>query len=150
MSSATVLFETSHFFVEPCESCPLPGYLIVRAKVAVPSLALLSPSAAIELGPLLQRVVRAVEDVVRPLRVYVAQFGEENHDLHFHVFPRTRPLTREYLRWFPEQRALVHGPGLLDWSREHYRTKAAPERTVRALRDIRDALAAGHRRGSMP
>jgi len=63
--------------------------------VPVQGLSALPAEAASQLGPLLQVIVRSIEAVLSPARVYVAQFGEEQQDLHFHVFPRTAVLTVE-------------------------------------------------------
>src|SRR6266480_5699361 len=38
-------FMNAHFRIEPCASCPIPGYLIVSPRVPVSSLAELSPDA---------------------------------------------------------------------------------------------------------
>jgi len=132
--------EDQWFVVEQCRRCPLPGYLIVRPKIRGSNLEELSADAILALGPLLQRVVRSIHVVLHPVRVYVAHFGEEDGDLHFHVFPRTERLTREYLLNFPEQSALIHGPMLLDWARERYRDSVPSEETLGALESLRGNL----------
>jgi diadenosine tetraphosphate (Ap4A) HIT family hydrolase len=139
-ASEWIASEDQWFVVEQCRRCPVPGYLIVRAKTRGSNLDDLSAGAILALGPLLQCVVRSIQVVLRPVRVYVAQFGEEDGDLHFHVFPRTEALTREYLANFPEQSALIHGPMLLDWARERYRDVVPSEETLRALEGLREDL----------
>jgi diadenosine tetraphosphate (Ap4A) HIT family hydrolase len=67
----------AHFRVEPCGSCPLPGYLIVSPRIRVSSLAELSPDAQKMLGRFLAAATRAIEVVVHPHRVYCALFAEE-------------------------------------------------------------------------
>ena len=91
------------------------------------SLAALSRNAQEELGPVLAAATEAVQNIIAPLKVYCAQFGEEGRQLHFHVFPRTTEITNEFIRAFPEQKDLIHGPILLDWARARYR---APEPDV--------------------
>jgi hypothetical protein len=68
----------AHFRVEPCGSCPLPGYLIVSPlpgylivspRIRVSSLAELSPDAQKMLGRFLAAATRAIEVVVHPHRV---------------------------------------------------------------------------------
>ncbi len=140
MVSRGTVMETRHFVVEPCHGCPLPGYLIVRPRVPMRSLSHLPADEAAEFGPLLKKVVGAIESVVRPIRIYVAQFGEETGDLHFHVFPRTELLTEEYLREFPEQKDLIHGPLLLDWARQRYRSGVRSETAVADVEELRELL----------
>ena len=41
--------------------------------------------------------------------------------LHFHIFPRTRNITSEFIKKYPEQKDLIHGPVLLDWARAVYK-----------------------------
>ena len=72
---------------------------------------------------------RELQRYDRQMMIY--GFGEEGQELHFHVFPRTAEITNEFLRAFPGQRDLIHGPILLDWARSRYRA-AKPDiwRTV--------------------
>lgn len=115
------LFENSHFLAEQCRDCALPGYLILSSVQEATHLGGLGKEAAALLGPTLVRVVSAVDEVIHPLRIYCAQFGEEHKQLHFHVFPRTQEITEAYLLERPEQRELIHGPVLLDWARAKYK-----------------------------
>lgn len=134
----SVLLDRDGWIVEPCRDCPIPGYVVVRPSVAVSSFTALPKSTTSALGPLLQVVVGGVEAVLQPVRVYVAQFGEELLQLHYHIFPRTVALTQEYLREFPSRSALISGPLLFDWARARYRgTPVSPEarNAFRALRE---------------
>ncbi len=139
-NSELVAYEDPWFVVEQCRDCPLPGYLIVRSKVPAVDWASVSGDALARLGPLLQRVVCSIHGQLRPLRVYVAQFGEAGSDFHFHVFPRTAALTREFLLACPDHNLVVHGPVLLDWARERYREEAPTEQTFQVLRAVRQEL----------
>lgn len=109
------------FVVEHCYSCAVPGYLIVSPLAAVESLDALPRQSVENLGPLLANVTSLVKEAVSPLRIYCAQFGEEQSQLHFHIFPRGAALTEEYLRAFPHHASQIRGPIVLDWARDHYR-----------------------------
>ncbi len=138
--SDLVVHDGRWFVVEQCRDCPLPGYLIVQAKTPAEGWTGVCADALVELGPLLQRVVRSLECVLRPARVYVAQFGEQAADFHFHVFPRTTALTRRFLLEFPGQKGGIHGPVLLDWARQRYRNVRASEETSRVLAAVREDM----------
>jgi diadenosine tetraphosphate (Ap4A) HIT family hydrolase len=69
-----------------------PGELIVKLRRHAESLADLTPAEAAALGPVLRASVAAVEDAVRPERVYVAAFGERVRHVHFYILPRTADL----------------------------------------------------------
>lgn len=112
-----VIARTPCYVIEHCYSCAVPGYLIVSSTDGVDSISRLSAPAQSGLGPVLAHAVDLVTRAVRPLKVYCAQFGEEDASLHFHVFPRSRELTDRFFDEFPEQKALIHGPVLLDWAR---------------------------------
>jgi len=109
-------FTTEHSF-----SCAVPGYLIVSPTINATSIAELPKEFQDRLGSNLARATELINVVVRPVKIYCAQFGEEGKELHFHVFPRTLILTSEYLKVFPNQKDLVHGPVLLDWARSEYK-----------------------------
>jgi diadenosine tetraphosphate (Ap4A) HIT family hydrolase len=69
-----------------------PGELIVKARRHAESLSALTPEEAGTLGPVLRAAVAAVEQVVRPERVYVASYGERVRHVHFFLLPRTSSL----------------------------------------------------------
>ena len=112
--------ENAFFRIEHCYSCAVPGYLIVSANIAVVCVHELAPSYQAQLGPSLAAACDLIQDVIKPVKVYCAQFGEEGRELHLHVFPRTADITNEFLKAYPEQKALIHGPVLLDWARTRY------------------------------
>ncbi len=111
----------AHFRVGPCVSCPIAGYLIVTPRVSVSSLSQLSSDAQASLGPTLAAATRAIEDVVRPERVYCLLFAEETRAVHFHLFPRTDSLLSRYAQSHPGDDE-VSGPRLLDWTRQTFRS----------------------------
>jgi diadenosine tetraphosphate (Ap4A) HIT family hydrolase len=63
--------------------------LIVKPHRHVESVAELKAAEAVALGPLLRRLVGAVERALGADRVYVCSFGETVRHVHFHVVPRT-------------------------------------------------------------
>ncbi len=69
-----------------------PGELIVKTRRHCESVAQLTREEAAALGPVLRAAVAAVEQVVRPERVYVACFGERVRHVHFFLLPRGRDL----------------------------------------------------------
>jgi diadenosine tetraphosphate (Ap4A) HIT family hydrolase len=108
-------FEMAH-----CLNCAVPGYLVVSPRVRTLSLSDLPLTEQQELGPALTAATSLIEEAVAPIKIYCAQFAEATPNLHFHEFPRTHALTSEFLRSFPEQGELIHGPILLDWARDRY------------------------------
>ena len=92
-----------YFNVAHCYDCLEPGNLIVPPIVPTRPLAALSRTAQQELGPVLAAATKTVRRIIAPQKIYCTQFGEENQQLHFHVFPRTTEMTNEFIRAFPEQ-----------------------------------------------
>jgi diadenosine tetraphosphate (Ap4A) HIT family hydrolase len=74
-----------------------------------------------DLGPTLASAVEIITNIVKPIKIYCCQYGEEDTRLHFHVFPRTEGMTASFLKEFPEQKDLIHGPLLFDWVRSKYK-----------------------------
>lgn len=116
-----LISKNDYFIIEHCYSCAVPGYLIVSPVVDVTSIADLPQAFLTQLGVNLAKATALVDEIIRPIKIYCAQFGEEGTELHFHIFPRTPALTSEFLRAFPGQQDLIHGPLLLDWARTKYK-----------------------------
>tara|TARA_B100000212_G_scaffold243400_1_gene185578 strand:- start:162 stop:602 length:441 start_codon:yes stop_codon:yes gene_type:complete len=133
---------SNDFVVKHCYSCAIPGYLIVSPLAAVKSLDALPKRSAESLGPLLTNVTSLVRQIVRPERIYCAQFGEEQSQLHFHIFPRGAALTEEYLKAFPQHASQIRGPIVLDWARDRYRSSPEEvyERVTGILTQLHEAL----------
>ena len=108
--------------IEHCCTVAVPGYLIVSPNISVKSLSSLPKYYKEQLGLSLALATGLIEETTSPLKIYCAQFGEEGINVHFHLFPRTLKITDEYLDEFPKQRDLIHGPVLLDWAREKYKS----------------------------
>ena len=138
MAKRNILLNT-HFRIEPCASCPIPGYLIVSPHVPVSSLAELSPDAQAALGATLVAATRAIEAVVHPQRVYCALFAEEMCSVHFHLFPRSDWLLSSYSRVHPED-IEISGPGLMDWARRTFQKPIIGMDTDETFEKIRTRL----------
>lgn len=98
--------ETDGWIVEHCIGPLGVGTLLVKPKRHVTRVSELSSSETAELGPLLQRVAAAVDELVRPEQVYVCLWshaGRTPVHIHYVVQPATTALIDEYG---------VYGPGL--------------------------------------
>ena len=84
-----IVFESEHWRINQRVNAALPGYLMMAPKdPAATSFSTLSPAALIEMGPVLARVTRAVEEGLKPERLYVGRYGHmSGHNLHFHLIP---------------------------------------------------------------
>lgn len=138
-SACAALYTNTHFNIEPCGTCTVPGYLVVMPWQSVTSLSQLSSEALVSLGPTLALATRAVEAVVRPERVYCALFSEQTKAIHFHIFPRTAWLTAKYAAAHPNHHE-ISGPRLMDWAREVFQPLVADEKREEILEKIRDKL----------
>ncbi len=129
MNDDLLIFENSHFRVEQSSSVPIPGYLIVIPKNRMDRFSNMAASTADALGRTLFEACRAVEAVIESDRVYVARFGEETKDVHFHIFPRTAWLLAEFRDAHRLPSSPISGPLLFDWAREVFKRdsgKTAP------------------------
>jgi diadenosine tetraphosphate (Ap4A) HIT family hydrolase len=112
-----VIFKDEEFTVEPSAECAVPGYMVLRLKGAETSLAELSPGKAEALGKMLARATAAIEQAVNAERVYVLSFCEVDPRLHFHLFPRTAWLLKEYFKANFNADQPIDGPMLFAWAR---------------------------------
>src|SRR5215468_1866820 len=133
------VFTNAHFRIEPCASCPIPGYLIVSPRVPVSSLAELCSDAQAALGATLVTATQAIEAVVHPQRVYCALFAEEMRSVHFHLFPRSDWLLSSYSRAHPED-IEISGPRLMDWARRTFQKSIIGMDTDETFEKIRTRL----------
>jgi len=129
----------THFRIEPCASCPIPGYLIVSPRVPASSLTELAPDAQAALGATLVAATRAIEAVVHPQRVYCALFAEGMCSVHFHLFPRSDWLLSSYSRVHPED-IEISGPRLMDWARRTFQKSMIGVDTDETFEKIRTRL----------
>ncbi|HUU04781.1 MAG TPA: hypothetical protein VMZ49_02770 [Patescibacteria group bacterium] len=115
-----LVFEDELFSLEQSAECPIPGYLILRLKGPEASLAQLPKRTARLLGVMLKRAINAIEKAVKPERVYILSFCEVDPRLHFHLFPRTSWLLKEYFKANFNANDPVNGPMLFEWARSAF------------------------------
>lgn len=137
------VYTNAYFRIEPCVTCFVPGYLIVAPQPPAASLSGLQHGALACLGPTLAAATRAIEDVIRPERVYCALFAEETRSLHFHLFPRTAWLLSQYAAVHPADRG-ISGPRLLDWARRTFHRPISTD-YIETMQGIFRELAAASR-----
>jgi diadenosine tetraphosphate (Ap4A) HIT family hydrolase len=113
-----MVFADESFILEQSSESAVPGYLILRLKGEETSLAQLAPEKARALGEMLARAAKAIEEAVGAERVYVLSFCEVERRLHFHLFPRTAWLLKEYFKANSNGTKPVNGPALFEWARK--------------------------------
>ena len=134
------VYSDGYYVIEQCTDCPVPGYLIVTPLSGAGRLEDLTHDELIRLGNVLALAVRAVKEATRPVRVYCALFGEKGGPLHFHIFPRSEEITREYLWENPSEEGSIDGPNLLGWSRRRYAHGPDQGRITEVTDRIREAI----------
>jgi diadenosine tetraphosphate (Ap4A) HIT family hydrolase len=70
------VFEDEHFTVDQCDSCVVPGYLILRLKGPAVTMGQLTHQASGRLGEMLSRTARAIEEVCARLRPALTRTSE--------------------------------------------------------------------------
>lgn len=83
------LWRLEHTF----EPLPMVGWLVLKPLRHVENVADLTPDEAAALGPLLRRIVAAMNETVSPAKVYAALFAEAVAHLHIHLIPRAPGLS---------------------------------------------------------
>ncbi|MFH2107498.1 MAG: hypothetical protein ABII93_02410 [Chrysiogenia bacterium] len=112
-----LIYADELFSLEHSTECPIPGYLVLRLKGPEASLAQLPKKTAQLLGVMLKRAINSIELAVKPERVYVLSLCEVEPRLHFHLFPRTSWLLKEYFKANDCASDPVNGPMLFEWTR---------------------------------
>lgn len=84
-----VVFESTYWRVNQRVDAKLPGYLMMSPKDSSSvSFSTITPGALTEMGPVLAKVTKAVEDHLHPKHLYVGRYGHMGgHNLHFHIIP---------------------------------------------------------------
>lgn len=112
------VLETPRFSVTPCYDCDVPGYLIVQPRQSSGTLIGLEQQTQHDLGQILARVEAAVLHVTDAERVYILRFSEGLASVHFHIFPRSREIAKDWIAAQPEAAADgINGPLLFAWAR---------------------------------
>lgn len=122
---------TEHWRVAHAFNSTLPGWLVVLPTRHLTSFAELTPAAADELGGLVRRLARALEQVTGCPKTYLMQFSEAEGfaHLHLHLVPRMADQPQE-----------ARGPGVFTYLvDDETRWLPEPERDAIAL-SVRDAL----------
>lgn len=135
-SVSLLVYASESFTFEQCNTCSIPGYLIVTPRPTATSLSRMTPGAVASLGSALALATRAIETVVRPERVYCALFAEQSRIIHFHLFPRTAWLTEKYLTANPDDQE-ISGPRLMDWARRTLRRTVVGDEKDEVAESIR-------------
>jgi diadenosine tetraphosphate (Ap4A) HIT family hydrolase len=145
------IFETEHFRADQSVECPIPGYLILSSKQARTRFSRIPVQATADLGYSICLACRCVEEIIKPERVYVARFGEELSKIHFHIFPRTQWLLKEYERAFGSAALPTRGPRIFDWARETFGGNSQPRipgiSLAEAVREMRALAQRRSRKG---
>jgi len=82
------VFETSGWLVNHRMDSALPGYLMISSKTFATDLSALSSEALHELGPLLAKVQKVLQQVLNARRVYLGRYGHSTgYSIHFHAIP---------------------------------------------------------------
>jgi diadenosine tetraphosphate (Ap4A) HIT family hydrolase len=115
-----LVFETEFFTVYHETSFFIPGYLIIFPKKRTTNWGDFSEESLINLGPLLALSHTCVNSVINPERIYSAQYGEVERNIHLHIFPRDQETTTKYLSDCGlEPSSVIAGPALMDWVFNH-------------------------------
>jgi len=114
-----IVYEDDRFLIESCNSCPIPGYMILLVKGGETSISDLDAETAGRLGFMLSMATKAIQDAIKPERVYCLTFGEGSPEVHFHLFPRTRWLLEAYQKATHTEKDAIDGPRLFHWARTH-------------------------------
>jgi diadenosine tetraphosphate (Ap4A) HIT family hydrolase len=137
-----MIYTDEMFTLEQSTECPIPGYLILRLKGPETSLAQLPKKTAQLLGEMLNRAAAAVEQAVQAERVYVLSFCEVEPRLHFHLFPRTAWLLKEYFKANFNANEPIDGPMLFAWARSAFGPGSHVPRGMPGLADAGAAIRA--------
>ncbi len=84
------ILRTSAWDVVHAYGTALEGWLVLATRRHITAVADMDGTEAGELGPLVQRVSRALQEELGCTKTYVAQFAEDprHPHVHFHVIPR--------------------------------------------------------------
>lgn len=118
--SRNFVCEDESFTLEHSAECAIPGYLVLRLKGEATSLAQLPTETTLALGKMLARAAKAIEETVGAERVYILSFCEVDRRLHFHLFPRTAWLLKEYHKANFNANEPIDGPMLFAWARSAF------------------------------
>jgi histidine triad (HIT) family protein len=134
-----VLLENSQFLATLWAEGAGPTYLgqvVVQTRRHVPTLAELTPSEGVAIGPFLQRLASALGEAVRPELVYLDCYMEVVRHVHLFLTPRYPGTPREYWRL-----------GVVDWPEAPRGDRAEVEALAERIRSALRRRAAAARTG---
>jgi diadenosine tetraphosphate (Ap4A) HIT family hydrolase len=84
-----ILFESRNWRVNQRVDAFVPGYLMMTpVDPRAMSLTTMDDDALREMGPLMAKITRIIEEHLRPRHLYVSRYGHmEGHSFHFHIIP---------------------------------------------------------------
>ncbi|MDU4253165.1 HIT family protein [Pseudomonas sp.] len=83
-----IIHQTEHWLLNHHLASALPGYLMLGSKQPVESLADLPEAALAEMGVLMAKVQRILEETLQPKWLYIGRFGHSpGFPIHFHFIP---------------------------------------------------------------
>ena len=126
-----IIFETEFYRVHHETSFFIPGYLIIFPKERTTNWADFTNEALMSLGPLIALSHTCVDSVIKPERIYTAQYGEIERNIHIHIFPRSEDTTAKYLSSEGlEPKSKIAGPALMDWVFNNKHLFTAPQKEI--------------------
>ncbi len=128
------IFETDHFIASQANSYRIPGYVIVLSKAKNTRMADFSQEQAADLTKCLAAAEALVQRIVKPERIYILKFGEENPLIHFHVFPRTERIANAYVTKVQDEPP-YSGARIIDWIWNNHESLGFSDEDIRHFID---------------
>jgi diadenosine tetraphosphate (Ap4A) HIT family hydrolase len=96
--AALMIFETEDWSLNHRVDSSLPGYLMVATRRATNDLSAMRAEALAELGMLLARAQRGLNEILEPEHLYISRYGHTaGLALHFHLIPICSWVKRSFL-----------------------------------------------------
>ncbi len=137
-----IIHQTRHWTLNQRIDSALPGYCMLGSRQPATAFHQLPEQALAEFGPLLARVEREMDALLRPRRIYVGRYGHmPGLPVHFHLIP-----LYDWVETVLGGHALPDAPAVRRADRRTpYRWRRAdPVRLARILRTRRSAGRARH------
>ena len=95
-----IIHRTEHWTINHRVDTEMPGYLMIGASDSkVERFQDISEEAAAELGTLIVRATKYVEEELQPKRIFCSRYGyDAGHSVHFHVIPIYSWLEEEFIK----------------------------------------------------
>lgn len=94
-----IVHQTKYWTINHRVDTEMPGYLMIGASDSeVRRFKDISEEASIELGALIIRSTKYVEEELQPKRIFCSRYGyDDGHSVHFHIIPIYSWLEEEFL-----------------------------------------------------